>query len=145
LSLVSRIRTAAALPPSELALALRATLGLARARAEIAFAGFERIRRVLGQPDGTASRDVARARAVRRAVERAARTLPGSGCLPRAIVAARMLRNAGVGAEVVIGAERRDGAAPVGAHAWVRVGDFIVTGEDEAERFVEMTSSPVGS
>jgi hypothetical protein len=142
LSLASRIRTALALPPGELALALRATVELARARAEIACGGFERIRGSLRQAGGAATSDLAHARAVGRAVQRAARTLPGSGCLPRAVAAERLLRRAGVPADVVIGVERLSGPNPLRAHAWVRVGEFVVTGEDEAACFAELTSSP---
>jgi hypothetical protein len=144
LSLVSRLRTASSLPADEIALALRAMIGLVRARAELALAGFDRIRRGL-EPVPDSGTDLVRARAVRRAVERAARTVPGSTCLPRAIVAARMLRDAGVRAEIVIGVDRAAGSRVVDAHAWVRMGDFIVTGDDEAARFTALSATPARS
>ena len=68
--------------------------------------------------------------AVRRAVERAARTVPGSACLDRSLVAYRLLRAGGHAAELTIGVERAPAAGnPLLAHAWVRSGDLLVTGD----------------
>jgi len=142
LSLISRVRTASALPPGERALALRAVAGLALVRLVLPLVGFTRIARAL---DGTTVRRHRRpgrppsAADVRRAMQRAARTVPGTRCLAEAIVAMRLLRRAGLPAEMEIGVARgSDAARPLDAHAWVRSGDFTVTGDAEFERYARL-------
>lgn len=75
----------------------------------------------------TTDPDLAFARAVRRAVDRAARSLPGSDCLPQALTAEVMLRRAGVPARVSIGVSS-DGQL-LSAHAWVESAGVLVTGD----------------
>lgn len=87
----------------------------------------------------TPTPDVATAKAVKRAVERAARTLPGSACLALALTAEVLLRRAGQSVEVLIGVAPGAAAADNGtaspapsaldAHAWVRCAGVVVTGE----------------
>lgn len=69
------------------------------------------------------------ARAVRRAVDRAARSMPGSACLDQALTAELLLRRAGQPVRVSIGVAP-DGR-PLDAHAWVESGGFLVTGDTE--------------
>jgi hypothetical protein len=72
-------------------------------------------------------RDSVFARAVRRAVDRAARSIPGSDCLPQALTAELMLRRAGLPARVSIGVAS-DGQL-LSAHAWVESAGLLVTGD----------------
>ena len=78
-------------------------------------------------------------RAVRRAVLRASRSLPGSTCLAQSLVAERLLRRGGSHALLTIGVAPADSAnAPrvtLDAHAWVESGGVLVTGDDPRERY----------
>lgn len=70
------------------------------------------------------------------AVQAAARHVPlGFVCLPQAIAAQRMLRRRGVPTTLYLGvATSPENPASLAAHAWLRAGDKIVTGEGEAAR-----------
>ena len=128
--LLRRLRNASKLGGAELRLSLRAIVWLAVARVALPVLGFPRIRRWLDtiQPAPAAGADVPTA--VRRAVNRAARTIPGSDCLPQAVVAYGLLRASGAPAALTIGV-RRDvrGPGPLDAHAWVSSGTLVVTGD----------------
>ena len=125
-----RLRSALALDRDELLLSLQAIGDLVVARVAIATLGFARIRGALESTRPGRPRTSGYPMAVRRAVARAARTVPGSRCLPQAIVAFRLLRRGAHPAEFTLGVRRRDGAgAPLHAHAWVRSGALIVTGD----------------
>jgi len=127
-----RLRSLAALPASERRLALRATGILALVRLALALLSFARIRALADRLGGTpaAPADETLARAVRRAVDRGARTIPGSACLARALTAELMLRRAGRPVRVSIGVAP-DGQ-PLDAHAWTESAGIVVTGESEA-------------
>lgn len=72
------------------------------------------------------------------AVETAARVLPWKPvCLPQAVAATRMLRRRGIPSTLYLGI---DPAADYDAHAWVRVGDVIVTGGPSPDRFAVVSS-----
>ncbi len=149
MSLSSRLRTAVALPRAERALALRAILTLVRVRVTMRLFGFPRVKQWVDDTSARRGRAPGSAHDVRRAMERAARTVPGSTCLPRAIAATRLLREAGLPAEFTIGVAATttlDAAVaaespPLDAHAWVQSGDVIVTGDVELDRYVELTRS----
>ena len=68
------------------------------------------------------------------AVQTAARYVPlGFVCLPQAIAAQRLLRRRGIASTLYLGvAPDRHNRAAIAAHAWLRAGDKIVTGEREA-------------
>ena len=129
--LLRRLRSAAELSADELWLSVRAIGWLAIARVTLATLGFPRVRRALDARPSPNDRSETSPAAVRRAVMRAARTLPGSDCLPQAVAAYALLRGAGQPAELTIGvrrgAERAPG--PLDAHAWVHSGSFLVTGD----------------
>jgi len=59
-------------------------------------------------------------------VERAAKLIPGTTCLPKALVLAGMLRSHGYESDLRLGLKEEAGR--VAAHAWVEVGDEIVLG-----------------
>lgn len=73
-------------------------------------------------------------RAVRRAMNRAARTIPGSTCLARALAAEWLLRGGGHDALLTIGVARGQGAS-LDAHAWVESGGVVVAGDDQLGRY----------
>lgn len=102
-SFARRLRTAATLSRAELLLTVRAMLWLLVVRALLPTVGFARVQRLLGRARSRPAPDGVHAGMVRRAVERAARSVRGSTCLPQALVAARLLRTAGLPAAVTIG------------------------------------------
>lgn len=67
------------------------------------------------------------ASSVRRAVERAARVLPGATCVPQALAVHWMLARRGYCSKIVIGVERNH-LQTVSAHAWVESGNVVVIG-----------------
>ncbi len=141
LSLISRVRTAVTLPRDAQWLALRAIGALLVAPVVLRIFGWARVRRAIETMPSGPAQSVEFAAAVRRAIERAGRTIPWATCLPRALVAARLLRQAGLPAEIVIGvATPLDGGRRhlIQAHAWVRSGELVVAGDEELERYSEL-------
>jgi hypothetical protein len=89
-------------------------------------------------PETQSAESVATARRVAWAIAVAARQFPWfMNCFPRAIAAKLMLRRRGVAATLYLGVRRE---ARLKAHAWVRVGAFIVTGRQEKARFKVVSS-----
>lgn len=70
------------------------------------------------------------------AVQTAARYIPlGFVCLPQAIAAQRMLRRRGIASTLYLGvAPDREKKESIIAHAWVRAGDKVLTGQAESLR-----------
>lgn len=142
-SLRGRLRNFAALPAVERGLALRAIGWLLLTRAALVVVPFARLRRWV-EARGAAARVAAPdwPMLVRRAVLRAARTIPGSTCLARSLVAERLLRAGGHQARLTIGVARGALArAELGleAHAWVESGGVLVAGDDaDVERYADL-------
>ena len=137
-----RLRNAAVLDGAELVFTFRALAWLAMARVALATIGFNRIRnRLEAMTTGSRAGD-GYPRAVRRAISRASRTLPGTKCLPQSVAAFVLLRRGGHPAELTIGvAKNENEASPLDAHAWVRSGDLVVTGDHDGvdlSRFSEL-------
>ena len=107
---------------------------------------FSAIRRyVESQSGSSAVSDTDWPRAVRRAGQRAARTLPGSSCLARSLVAELLLRRGGHPATLRIGVAALPVAEVVGAaradldaHAWVESGGLLVAGDADLDRYTEL-------
>lgn len=74
------------------------------------------------------------------AIDRAARRVPGSTCLVRALAAGWMLRRRGETSLLHLGVDMVDGL-PV-AHAWLESGDGFVCGGPEARRFTPLAAFP---
>lgn len=64
---------------------------------------------------------------VAQAVERIANHIPGTACLPRALVVQKMLYNYGYRSQIHIGA-RKDDDGQFTAHAWVVRDEMIIIG-----------------
>jgi len=125
---MGRLRSFVALPHAERALALHALWTLLLVRAGLALLSFRALRARVersGAADG--AEDEAYAHAVRRAVDRAARTVPGSACLAQALTAEVLLRRGGRRARTSIGVSAA--GAPRSAHAWVESAGVLVTGD----------------
>jgi hypothetical protein len=84
--MLRRVRKLVALPPGERELALQALGTLVAVRLILWMLPFRQVRALVERWATTAAAnpDPAGARAVRRAVDRAARTVAGSDCLPQA-------------------------------------------------------------
>lgn len=132
----ARLATLVTLPRSERRLAMRAVCVLVGVRVALATLSFARVRALvdrLTQRHAVVA-DAGAARAVRRAVDRAARSVPGSVCLSQALTAEFLLRRAGCAARVSIGVAPDGG--PLAAHAWVESAGVLVTGDaDDLGRY----------
>ena len=126
--LYQRFSNLVRLPVAERRLALRAVAVLFALRIALRLLPFARVRamvdRFAGHPAAIPNDDFARA--VRRAVDRAVRTVPGSACLARALTADLMLRRSGVASRMTIGVAL--GGQRLDAHAWVESAGVLVTG-----------------
>lgn len=118
-----------------------ALAGLCWDKARVRWLPFRRLAPGLGAPQSETPREIsaeqrALAVAVSWAVQAAARHSPVAFvCLPQAITAQRMLRRRGVASTLYLGVSPdRENAAAIAAHAWLRAGDKVVTGEAEAGR-----------
>jgi hypothetical protein len=140
--------------PAERTMALGALVRLTTMRAALAMVSFARIRAYIdahasgGLPVASDGDRRAGALAVRRAIIRAQRTLPGSTCLARSLAAELMLRERGLPATLRIGvadpAESRMSTRPtpvaLDAHAWVESGAVLVAGDADLERYTALAS-----
>ena len=76
-------------------------------------------------------------RALRRAVQRGARLLPGTTCLPQALAGLLFASSRGLRAWVCIGVQAGSDE-PFGAHAWLVTARGVVIGGEEAARFTPL-------
>lgn len=120
---------------------LEALAGLCWDKARVALVPFRRIAPGLGAPQHETPPAIAAAQRavaveVSWAVQAVARHSPVAFvCLPQAIAAQRMLRRRGIASTLYLGvAPDRADPALLQAHAWLRAGDKILTGELEAIR-----------
>lgn len=132
--MLKRLTSLARLSAREQWFALRALGTLAGVRVALRLLPFGRLRALIDHVAGAAPvppapPDPGVARAVRRAVNRAARTIPGSVCLAQALTAELLLRRDGQATRVSIGVAL-DGK-PLAAHAWVESAGVLVTGDIE--------------
>jgi hypothetical protein len=129
--MLPRLRSFTSFPPREQWFALRALGALALVRLALWLLPFRGVRVLVDRRamSPLAPPDPAVARAVRRAVDRAARTIPGSGCLAQALTAELLLRRGGQAVRVSIGVAPN--GTPLDAHAWVESAGVLVTGERE--------------
>jgi hypothetical protein len=136
--ILRRVRSFGALSGDERKLAVAAIFWLAATRLALLVFPFAAIRRRVDaiHPDGRPATPLD----VRRAVQRAARTLPGSSCLAQAMTAEVLLRARGLPARLTIGVSgaRTSAVAPLDAHAWVMSGEMLVAGDARLEDYREL-------
>lgn len=141
--MVNRLRTFGRLTPPERARLLEAAGALMVVGVLLRWLRFPRLAARLGAhmaeshdaPAGAARREAA---LIRWAVESAARHLPWKPmCLPQAIAAQWMLRRRRIPCTLYLGV---DPGQRYDAHAWVRVGQVIVTGGPLQERFAVVST-----
>ncbi len=129
-----RLASFASLNGAERWLTLRAVGWLAVARVALHIVPFARLQAFVESRSATGDASPDGARQVRRAMSRAARTLPGSRCLARALAALLLLRRGGSPARLVLGVAP-DAGCTLRAHAWVESDGFIVVGDGEHEEY----------
>jgi len=118
-------------------LLLEALVLLCWARLLIRFAPFRRIAPRLGRAMAESSRDVEpsqmeRALRIGWAVQAVARHVPfGFVCLPQAVAAKWMLRRRRLPSTLYLGLNQKEDSK-LTAHAWLRVGNKILTGRAES-------------
>jgi hypothetical protein len=130
-----------ALGPADRELRRRAFVLLAAARAGAPLLAIGPLRRRLRALAGRAPRGAATPAAVGRAVDSAARRLPGSRCLARALAAEALLLRHGLPASLLLGVARA-GPGGIEAHAWVLSGREAVAGGGEVDRFAAVALAP---
>lgn len=131
------------LAPADRGLLVAAAGHLALARLEILVLPF---RRLAGRPlaEETAAGvpsagEMETLRRIRWAVETAGWVVPFSArCLPKAIAARRMLRRRGLPSTLYLGVLPEE--AGIRSHAWLRCGDFLVTGGGDEDRFTVVST-----
>ncbi len=139
-----RLRSLLALAPAERGLALRAVAWLGVFRVAIHLVSFPRLRRwVEARPHGGTSAEPAHAAplAVRRALSRAERSVPGATCLAQALTAELLLRELGAPAVLRLGVSTEPVAGrALDAHAWVESDGMVVVGDADFERYSPLAS-----
>ncbi|HEX8173429.1 MAG TPA: lasso peptide biosynthesis B2 protein [Thermoanaerobaculia bacterium] len=132
------LRTALRLSWSDRSLFLEAALRLFVARIFVVALPFRILSRRLGAHMSESPREVAHdalARRVRWAIAAVSRRAPWRcKCLEQAIAAKMMLRARGAANTLYMGVARA-GGGHVDAHAWLRCGDFFVTGGDGSVQY----------
>lgn len=123
-----------ALPGSDRRLLVRAAATLIAVRCALPLVSIERLRSWAGRlRDG--DRPAAR---IIWSVRTAARRVPGATCLSSAFALQRLLSSAGHASQIHIGVARD--AAGFMAHAWLVHDGVVVIGEEEHERYVQLTA-----
>jgi len=136
---------------AERALALEALGWLAAMRLAVRLTRFQRIVNWLGLEPGETAGETAAAIAeqVGWAVRGTAAHTPWeSACLVQALAAARMLQRRRVASTLYLGAARNPARREeLHAHAWLRCGDLVLTGESESRNFpvVAKFRAPAGT
>jgi hypothetical protein len=142
----SRLRKFVELDARDKRLFVEAYARLGLMRAAVSTVSFKRLSRSLHQlKDGQApavnssQRDMALS--IGRAVRRAAAATPWqSTCLVQVLAAQRMLSKRGIGGVIYLGAMvDADIEAGIRAHAWLKCGDYFVTGEEGHEAYPVLT------
>ncbi|QFT78680.1 lasso peptide biosynthesis B2 protein [Erythrobacter sp. THAF29] len=121
--------------------------GLAFARLLIKVVPFRLWRRTLGPIDGSGNataapltaREEKMASDIGRIIGRLARRQKFEAvCFPQAMAGRWVLGRRGIPSQIVLGS-RRDGSSELQFHAWLKVGDLVVTGQDEYETYQSFT------
>ncbi len=123
---------------------MRAIFRLALIRVLLRVSPFDRIRGFIDRRAIASQPADRRAMAlmIRRAMERATRTLPASSCLARSLTAELLLRERGVPVRLSIGVADRKPGAPLAldAHAWAVSEGLVIAGDGELERYTALLS-----
>jgi len=133
------------MPPGYRRLVIEAALLLAVARLMVLLVPFRFLSRTLGlhmsqtEEQPLADDKDRQARRIAAAVTRTAKHVPWKAvCLPQAMAAKWMLRRRGFSSTLYLGVTKRE--ASLEAHAWLRVGNQVVTGRCNLKRFAVVST-----
>lgn len=131
------------LSPPERALLLQAAILIVSVRLALRFLSVERLQTLACHWAGNAGTPVTSERIVW-AVEAAARKIPASTCLSKALAAQALLARHGHTSDLMIGVAK-DGASGLEAHAWITCQDKILMGGPETGRYTPLLNLEVRS
>lgn len=123
------------LPPSERRLLARTGLWLCVVRCGLWLLPYERLRRLVfrkGRATALRRMDNAGVENIVRSVKLMSRYVPAATCLTRALVALKLLEEAGQPARLLIGVARSE-LGKLEAHAWVESEGRVIIGGNHAE------------
>lgn len=131
------------LSPPERRLLLQAAILIVSVRLALRFLSVERLQALACHRAGRAGPPVISDRIVW-AVEAAARRIPASTCLSKALAAQALLARHGHTSELMIGVAK-DEASGLEAHAWITCRDKILIGGPETGRYTPLLNLEVRS
>lgn len=138
---LTRIRNFLSRPTSDQVLVLQATILLGLTRFAICTFSWKRLQKLLGQRHDETAKDISAdeyelARKVYWAVHTVSPYTPWkSNCFPQALTAKILLRRRGIESTLYLGAAFKQDSSDLGGHAWLRCGQFFVTGGDSSDEF----------
>ena len=124
-------------------LLLQAAFSILAVRLALRFLSFERLRELVARWAGRATTPVTSDRIVW-AVEAAARHIPASSCLSKALAAQTLLTRQGYSSQLMIGVAK-DEASGLEAHAWITCQDQVLIGGPETGRYTPLLNLGVRS
>ena len=124
---MNRVQLFRALAPARQKLLLAALALTLAARASLAVTSFRRTVDGFGHVPDSRGRDVSRSE-IRWAVTTAGNQIPGTTCLPRALVAHALCRRYGHPSHLYVGVDRE--SDEFAAHSWVESREDVVVGDE---------------
>ncbi|MFZ1742292.1 MAG: lasso peptide biosynthesis B2 protein [Pontixanthobacter sp.] len=151
MSIIRKLRTLGSVPLAENVAFAEAAIGLAFARLLVDFVPLSRWRKQIsvsskqiGVRSQLAKEQRFSSRLVARTIKRVGRNVPVEfACLPQALAARWMLSRRGVPTELFIGT-RKAAEENREFHAWLMVGDIMVTGDCNPEDYAVLGSQRRG-
>jgi len=140
---MQRVKRFLRLPRTERTLLLQAAFSILAVRFALRFLSFERLQVLACRWAGRATTPVSSDRIVW-AVEAAARHIPASSCLSKALAAQALLARHGYASQLMIGVAK-DEALRLEAHAWIICQDRVLIGGPETGRYAPLLNREVRS
>jgi hypothetical protein len=140
---MQRLKRFLRLSRTERALFLQGAFSIMAVRLALRFLSFERLQALACRWAGRATAPITSDRIVW-AVEAAARHIPASSCLSKALAAQALLARHGYASQLMIGVAK-DEACRLEAHAWITCQDHILIGGPETGRYTPLLNREVRS
>jgi len=138
-----RVKRFLRLSRTERTLLLQASFSILAVRLALRFLSFERLQVLACRWAGRATAPFSSDRIVW-AVEAAARNIPASSCLNKALAAQALLARHGYASHLMIGVAKND-ACTLEAHAWITCQDRVLIGGPETGRYTPLLNLGVRS
>lgn len=140
---MQRVKRFLRLSGAERTLVLQAAFAIQSVRLALGFLSFERLQAWACRWAGHAKTPISSERIVW-AVEAAARHIPASTCLSKALAAQALLARHGYTSQLMIGVAKNE-ASRLDAHAWVRCQDEVLIGGPNTGRYTALLNREVRS